>query len=561
MKKIFFLIFFILLPFLVPVSAHAEQINSFDATYSIKQNGTVGVEEKILYDFGSTEHHGIYRTLILTKTNTDGKTFQMVADNFSVSDQNGAPYNFTKSNDNGTVTLQIGDANRTITGQHEYRIDYILSGALTYFSDHDELYWNVTGNGWQVPINSATATVTFPSHLASSDVKLICYTGVSGSTTQICTTSYVSDAADIKTTSPLASGEGLTITTSFPKGVAAVLEPTEIVVAPQSPISKVLSIIVPIIIAILGIAWYLGLPIWIIIHWFRFGRDPKPAIGETHAWFAPPKTQSGRDLTPGETGTLIDEVADMRDITATIIDLSRRGYIKIVETKKNDFSLVKQKEFVSDRGLEEHEKLLLSGLFASNSTFRIKDADITATVTAVKNQLYAAVVTEKFFDKNPESTRTKYYVLAGLALFTGNIALAIVAFIFGKVMPRKTLLGAQTAAVARSLKNFLVSQEKWMTGIAKNQLMFEKLLSYATAFGVEKIWAERFKDIAMKEPGWYQGYGNNAFTSLYLINALSQAHTSIVSSATPTRSSSGFSSGFSGGFSGGGGGGGGGGSW
>jgi len=89
MKKIFFLIFFILLPFLVPVSAHAEQINSFDATYSIKQNGTVGVEEKILYDFGSTEHHGIYRTLILTKTNTDGKTFQMVADNFSVSDQNG----------------------------------------------------------------------------------------------------------------------------------------------------------------------------------------------------------------------------------------------------------------------------------------------------------------------------------------------------------------------------------------------------------------------------------------------------------------------------------------
>ena len=184
MKKIFFLIFFALLPFLIPEPAHAEQINSFDATYAIKQNGTVGVEEKIPYDFGGTDHHGIYRTLPLTKTNIDGKSYRMSADNFSVSDENGTPYNFTTSDDNGTVTLQIGDANKTITGQHEYSIDYTLSGALTYFSDHDELNWNVTGNGWQVPIGSATASVTFPSQLTSSDVKLICYTGISGSTAQ-----------------------------------------------------------------------------------------------------------------------------------------------------------------------------------------------------------------------------------------------------------------------------------------------------------------------------------------------------------------------------------------
>ena len=180
----------------------------------------------------------------------------------------------------------------------------------------------------------------------------------------------------------------------------------------------------------------------------------------------------------------------------------------------------------------------------------------------MKNQLYTAVVTEKFFDKNPQSTRTKYYVIAVFALVTMNVWLAVIAFIFGRVMPRKTLLGAQTAAVARSLKNFLVSQERWIAGIARNQLMFEKLLPYATAFGVEKIWAQRFKDITMKEPGWYRGYGNNTFTSLYLVNALSMAHSNFVSAATPTRSTSGFSSGFGGGgFSGGGGGGGGGGSW
>ncbi len=556
-KKIVTLAFFSLFPFIVPMSAHAEQINSFDATYTIEKNGTVGVEERIQYDFGQSDHHGIYRILPLKKTNTDGKTLLMAADNFSVSNENGTPYTFTSSDDNGTITLRIGDASKTITGQHEYRIDYVISGALTYFSDHDELYWDVTGTGWEVPIGAVHATVKLPSQLASSDVKLICYTGISGSTEQSCVTSYASDTADIITTSPLNSGDGLTIAVSFPKNITAVLEPKQYVPFWDTFSGKILLILI----GIGFVLWYAGLPIWIIVHWIRFGRDPKPAMGETHAWFAPPQAQNGRDLTPGETGTLIDEEADMRDITATIIDLARRGYMKIAETKKNDFSLVKQKEFTGDKDLQEHEKILLNNIFETEKTVRLKDADLIPAVTAAKSQLYKAVVAEKFFDKNPQSTRTKYYVLAGLALFTMNIWLAIIAFIFGKVMPRKTLLGSQTAAVARSLKNFLVSQERWIAGIAKNQLMFEKLLPYATAFGVEKIWAERFKDITMKEPDWYQGYGSHTFTSLYLVRALSQAHTSVVSSATPTRSSSGFSSGFSGGSSGGGGGGGGGGSW
>ena len=93
-------------------------------------------------------------------------------------------------------------------------------------------------------------------------------------------------------------------------------------------------------------------------------------------------------------------------------------------------------------------------------------------------------------------------------------------------------------------------------------MMFEKLLPYAVAFGVEKIWANRFKDIALNQPSWYVGQNNAVFNAVYFSSVLHSSVSTLSYSATPTRSSSGFSSGFGGGgFSGGGGGGGGGGSW
>jgi hypothetical protein len=558
-RKIFISILFFFF-FLFPPLVHAEEIANFAASYAIQKEGTVNVEERIQYDFDTAIKHGIYRYIPLTKTNTDGKKFRMDVTDITVTDEMGRPYTFTDSSTDDQISIKIGDADKTISGMHIYRIHYILSGGLTYFSDHDELYWNVTGNGWSVPIVKASGSVSFPQNIPASDIKMNCFTGVSGSTDAQCGTVYISGRATMAANS-LGVGEGLTITVSFPKNIADVLEPTPIVEHVQTAWEKFVSTVSLIVIVLAAFIWYAGLPLWIIIHWFLHGRDPKPTIGVASAWFEAPKTVKGRLLTPGETGTLIDETVDMKEITATIVDLARRGFMKIVEKKKGDFSLIKLKEYADDKTLQDHEQTLLSRLFIGTEEMRIKDTDLVSTVTTMKANLYTEAVTEKYFDRNPNTTRTIFYVIAGMALFTGNFFLAAVAFIFGRVMPKKTQVGTDAAAVAKSLKNFLSSQERWLAGIAKNQLMFEKLLPYAIAFGVEKIWAKRFADIDMKNPSWYQGYGNYSFTSAYLISSLASAHTSMVSVATPTRSSSGFSSGFSGGFSGGGGGGGGGGSW
>ncbi len=552
---LFFLYFFVVFQ-----SVKAENVATFQTTIAVASDSSMVVQEKILYDFGSLYRHGIYRSIPYTKTNTDNVVYKLGIDQITVRDDQDRAYPFTKSTTNGYVKLQIGDANKTITGMHQYRIGYMVNGAFVPFSDHDELYWNITGNEWEVSIEKTKATILLPFVTAKENMQLACFTGVKGSTVSDCHMTYDNGEVIVSTTDVLEVGEGLTVVIGFPKGLMTITEAKKV----NTWFSDLIVKIVAFLSVCLAIIWYLGLPIWIIVHWIKTGRDPKGTIGQAHVWFDVPKTVKGRGLTPGETGTLVDETVDMKDITATFIDLARRGYIKIIETKKNDFSLEQLKTSIKGDVLQPFEKTLLTGVFPGTTyTIRLKDTNFSSVGQDIKNKLYDAVVDEGFFAKNPQKTRTIYTVIAGVALFTGNIGLAIIAFFFGRKMPKKTVEGVNVANVAGALKGFIVSQDRQYAYQAKKQIFFEKFLPFAVVFGVEKIWAERFKDLNISRPGWYDTYDNRAFNTMIFMNSFGHGFSSsVTTAATPTRSSSGFSSGFGGGgFSGGGGGGGGGGSW
>ncbi|EKE14927.1 MAG: hypothetical protein ACD_12C00242G0001, partial [uncultured bacterium] len=457
-----------------------EHIKSFDSSIIINKDGTIDVKETIIYDFDSLQKHGIYREIPYIKTNQDGKKYELKFNNFSVTDENKKSYTYVKSWINEElVRLKIGDANKLITGIHTYIISYKVSGALTYFSDHDELYWNATGNQWTVPIAVLTSEVRIPDPdgIKKEGIKTACYTGIYGSKTSLCSmeSQSLSDRTKIvtKSNSNLASGEGLTIVVSFPKNIVAVLEPKEFVSFWNTWLGKLISLLL----GLLALIWYAGLPFYIIYRWFKYGRDPKATVGATRAWFDPPKTQDGkRFLTPGEVGTLGDETVDMKDISATVVDLARRGYLVIDEKSKGDFYFLKGKKFGSNGELLSFEKRLLDGIFnTGDDIVKLKGKNLSTAVSEVKNKLYQQVVEDKLFDKNPETTRTGYYVVAGIALFTGNFLLAIVAFLFGRVMPRKTVFGVEAKNVSSSLKNFLGSQQRQLEFQADKQMMFERL--------------------------------------------------------------------------------------
>ncbi|MFH0773376.1 MAG: DUF2207 domain-containing protein [bacterium] len=548
---------------------YAEVVRSYDTQITLQKDGSIQVKEKINYDFEDAYKHGIYREIPVIKKNSDNKEYELSVQVESVKNEQGTAYNYSESRVNNKLRIKVGDANRTITGLHSYIISYLVRGALTYYSDHDELYWNSTGNDWVINLENVNATVRFPEGIPMSSVKTICYTGTIGSTAQECTVKPENNSTSI-TTAHLEAGSGLTLVVSFPKGLVAILEPKPYIAFEDTWYGKLILGVFFTVLGILAFIWYFVLPIYIPVRWYLTGRDP--ASQNVRVWYDPPKTKKGRELTPAETGTLIDETADIKDIFGSLIQLAERGYLSISEVKKGEFTLVEGKP--AGEELLPFEKKLLSSIFKDKNEVQVKDIKIAEELSDISKKLYAQVVQDEFFPENPNSVRTMYYALAGLALFTGNIFLGIIAFLFGKNMPRKTEYGAQQASIAKSLKTFLTSQERQIEFQAKNQtrlpslgsgisgqVMFEKLLPYAIAFGVEKIWVERFKDMSLANPSWYTGYNNSAFNAIYFANTMHRSVSTFTTAMTPTHSSSGFSSGFSGGFSGGGGGGGGGGSW
>jgi len=535
-------------------SLTGEHIESFNADITVNKDGTINVVETILYDFSDLERHGIYRYIPFTKRNEENKRVDLKFENFTVTNDEGKNYKFEKSTENEQIVLKIGDPNRTITGTHVYAISYTVSGALGYFDEYDELYWNITGNGWEVPIRYTNSHITLPNEIEKGQIQALCFSGSYGSQDSNCEILNDNQTLHIQSNNFLNPYEGLTAVMGFPKNIVAVLMPVEYVPFWETPFGK----LVLLFIIFAALVWYVILPVIIIMKYFKYGRDPYVGPNVT-AWFDPPETKGGRSLSPTETGGLIDENVDVRDIFAGVVDLARRGYLKIKEDEEKKFTLIFINKPKAKDILLPFEKKLLDGIFETKKEIKLKDVKFYKTVQDVEKEVYKNLENEGFFPHNPKTVRTKYYVLGSIALTTFNLILAFIAFLVGRIMPRKTLFGAQQANVARGIKSYLNSQERQLNFQGDKQLFFEKLLPFAVAFGVEKNWAERFEKFDLKNPDWYESSSRTHFTTAAFVSSLNNSYSNFSSSSTPPSSSS---SGFSGGgSSGGGGGGGGGGSW
>jgi uncharacterized membrane protein len=548
-------VFLTLTPFTYAQSS--EQINSFDSRYTIKESGVVTVEESINYYFNAPRH-GIFRKVLYEKKNNRGQKFLLDIKDISVTlnGSSNVPYSVTKSG--GYYQIKIGDPNLTITGEQEYNIKYDVYGALSYFDTHDEFYWNVTGNEWEVPIMKSTASVVFEPFIEAKNLNVICYTGVKGSSNQYC--EYViTNTPSVTTQSILSLGpsEGLTIAVSFPKDKVAQLEPKR----------DWLGSLLTILFWIAGIGWYLLLPIWAFSMYLKESFNVKNKQKIVAAWFSPPKKASGQFYSPAETAYIHFKKIDNKFLTATLIDLAQRGFIKIRVESKKEITFIKTDKEASLANLTPFENDLIQGLFQKSSDVETKlkslkkSTKFAKQVSNFKDHLSKSLKPEGLFKYDPVTYSTVIVTLGLIAMFvTGNILLGLVLLAFLRTAVPRTDIGIEKYSEAASLKNFLVSQDTQLDFQAENQMFFEKLLPYASAFGVEDVWIKRFGNLDIKVPDWYEGDIGNFYALGVINHSIASAIGSSVSYASSS-SSSGFSSGFSGGSSGGGGGGGGGGSW
>lgn len=581
-SKTFFLAILFFAFFLMAKVAFAEEIRSFDAEIKINADSAISVSEKISYDFGDQQRHGIYRDIPI-RYKARGGNYNLRIFDITVTDGNGNPYQFSVSDSDGNKRIKIGDPNLTVSGEKNYVINYVVRRGLNYFPDHDELYWNVNGNEWAVPIDKVTARVSFPENVEKEKIQLECFEGVYGSK-QKCDESGV----DINVLSGnnvahfvsggLQPNEGLTIVVGFPKDV----------VRKPSVWQNALFFFQD--------NWVIGLPVAVFLLmfwlWKTKGRDPKGRETIIPQYDVPDK------LSPSQVGALIDEKADNKDVSADIVNLAVKGYLKINRLPakikffgKDDYRLDKLKE--ADRFLNDIEKKLLQDLFKRGSESgtsgvlkTVKLSDLTnkfhADLADINSKIFKSLVGKGYFLKNPQTVRLIYVafaILAGVTLFFSTAALqlgavgaisSIISFfiilIFGLFMPVKTKNGVIAKEHIMGLKMYLEVAEKdrikFHNAPEKNPQIFEEFLPYAMVLGVEKQWAGQFEDIYKNPPDWYSDPSGRAFSVAYFASSVGSFSDSAKNTmaSTPSSASSG-GSGFSGGGSGGGFGGGGGGSW
>jgi hypothetical protein len=433
--------------------ARSYHLAKFNSTIHVDKDGSARVSEQITFVFEG-EYHGIYRNIPVDYPGPGGSNYHLLLKVTGVTDDDNSPLKYEKSKDKGSLKLKIyvpgaTDATRTV------KINYEVANATKFLDDHDEFYWNVTGNDWLVPIDYASATIFFPEE-ASGKLKAQAFSGAYGSAEK-AKASVEGSVVTAETLGPLEIRGGLTIDVYVPQGI----------------LHK------PGLLTQIG--WFFSgnpgvtLPLWafvvmFLLWWFK-GRDPDPGISVA-PMYAPPE-----NLGPAEAGTLVDESVAPRDITAILVDLAVRGYIKIVEVShpglfhnSKDYELHLLKDRVQWNDVTDYERDMLDRIFGGGgkgTVVLLSDLrnHFYTVLPMVKNEIIGSLKKKGMYTLDPESAMGYWvfgailvfapYVVAqwaGWADFLNSIGptivcaavAAVIIFLFGRQLTATSLKGART---------------------------------------------------------------------------------------------------------------------
>jgi uncharacterized membrane protein YgcG len=581
------------------LAGHADEgwvITSFHSDIAIASDSTLTITEDIQVDFGSQQKHGIFRTIPLRYRYDDKQDRYYLLTVQSVTDGT-RPLIYDDSVDSDNEVIKIGDPNRLVSGVQRYVITYSVMGAMNSFPDHDELFWNVDGALWPVPKAAVSATVHVP---GGSLQNTACLEGAIGSTAK-CMHEASGAVATFSSTRQLASGEEMSVVVGLNRGAVTVPPPLLEPRARQFPQDAFdltpLTVTLFVLLTLLGV----GLVAW---NWWVHGRD-RAYLTQHYLANAPSATTTTaaepqrtlplfrtetlvvefgapQNMRPAQLGLILDESADTKDVTATIVDLAVRGYLTIAEGPgKSDWTL-SRKNAPDMATLLPYERTLYYALFLNRQSVRLSDLKGTfaPTLRMAEGQIYSDALSRRLFTSSPTQARAAWGCLGfalvlvgfaatvalGLALGWGLVGLAIVisgialaaTFPF---MPQRSAAGRDLLQHTLGFRLYMTTAEKYRQQFAEKAQIFTQLLPYAIVFGCVNQWAKAFEgiDTAAANSTWYTG--NVPLQAAFLASNLESMNANISSAITYVPPSAGSSSGFSGGFSGGGGGGGGGGSW
>ncbi|MBI4770903.1 MAG: DUF2207 domain-containing protein, partial [Chloroflexi bacterium] len=500
----------------------------YDVSLTVQPDGALRVVETQTITFTSGSFTFGYASIPLDKTG--GISEVAVSEGgrhlFGQRGSGTQPYTFTAEEAGGKLDIRWyfpATANST----HTYVLSYAVRGAVRIYEGGDKLQWIAISGERDFPIQDAQVTVNLP---AGARFQIVDSAGVAAHWTKNAPGNSVTYVAQ----QGLYGSDSLEVGVEFTHGVVPAVKPAWQAGVDQSEYYDLhVRPIANLLLGALGALLALAAPLAVYLLWYLRGRDPQ--VGPVPEYLSQPPG----DLPPGVIGTLVDERADMRDIVATLVDLARRGYLEMEETRtkgafgthSTDHVFRRKKEF---GGLTHFEGLVVRGVFRKGIR-EVKLNDLRqkfyTSLPAIQTALYDDLVSREFFTRSPEKTRSAYrgwgiaflvgtvvlgfFALPALGQYAGAIAcpfggLAILGLglmTVGGRMPAKTRRGAEEAARWKAFEKYLRKIET-LTDLKSAGELFDRYLPFAIAFGIDQSWVSKFSRVeGAPVPGWYVPYG------------------------------------------------------
>lgn len=557
---------------------HDIRVRDYGALLTVHTDGTVDVVEQLTIHF-TGEWHGFDRDLSLRHKTAQGRQVKLDVEDGAITDFAGNPLVVEhQARDAGWTRryhIYIPDA---VDADQTIVIQYRVKNAIRFFfkssevGELDELYWNVTGNEWTMFIDSVHARVALPDDVQPTKVAV--YTGPEASRASDGDIERDGNEVAFTARHHLPPYAGMTIAVGWPGG--------HIAGRPSQAHDEVMQMV-----------GFTPLLIPLLVFWFAYsawrarGRDPKE---QTY----PVRYEPITGASPAELGTLIDNRADVDDITATLVDLAVRGFVRFEEVTEPPVLGLTGTDYIihilGDRSLwkalKPHEQLYLEELAKlapiGESSVRVSDLHgrFYKVLPKITDAVYDSLVEKGYYRESPDKVRSKwvnaaYYTMTAgvfislfavtsmwtpttpLSLIAATILSTITLFVFAAIMPARTDAGARAREATLGFKEFLarVEEERYKKLVTSPEQV-ERFLPYAMAFGVAGTWAGAFKDIYLDHPTWHVSRSGQLNVSSFSqsISAMSSTMSSTMSSSMSSSSSGSGGGGSSGGGSGGGGG-------
>lgn len=575
-----------------------ERILDFHDDIQIQPNATLLVHETIrVRSEGQQIKHGIFRDFPTQYHDRLGNAYTV---NFSLQSakRDGVSEDYQVEDIKDGVRIRLGNAATLVPpGEHTYELTYTATREIGFFANDDELYWNVTGLGWQFPIDHASAAVTVPS--PGGNLKYTGYTGPANTRGRDFEASAESNTSvSFVTTRALATGEGLTIVIGFPKGL----------VAPPSQAQRVFWFLEDNASTLVGLVGFALISFYYLLVWLKVAHSPK--AGTIMVRYEPPKS-----LSPPAMRYLKHRSYDDRVFTSAIVDLAVQRQLSIKQDQKQAYTLTRVNGPAPQLPPEEAnllqnlfqvgESLMIDGTYTgaigtatatlksdlkkietgylhSNAVLMIPGVLLTlmtfgamllgipdvqgsrggAAIVAVFLVVFPFAFVSSFRQawRGRKSGRAGsnlmgsfiffvfWVAIIALFIYLTNVAMALIVVVLVLVnaaffVERIALTQAGRALLdeVEGFKEFLVSVEgdrmQRLNPPNKTPELFEKYLPYALALGVEQRWAQQFAGV-LAEAATVSGGATTAYSPAWYIGT------------TPGLFDSGsFASGLSGGFS------------